>query len=209
MTVKKDSKVHVTEFAADWVHSVAHRVIRSNSWKLEDVLEGDILAGRGCIHKSTMPFPSSRSDDDEGLLTIQWCDGTTDLKCPLRWILCLPNGPHTIELSVVQVEGRIAWAGKRIVGESSNGKVSGSVKQRLRNATRNNPAICSLFKAVDILAFEDVFNVACLGLGAPLQVDVASERTGVVSQTFGSNDLDFCLVVVDEGVVCWDREGDP
>lgn len=85
-----------------------------------------------------------------------------------------------IELSVVEVKRRVSRAGKRIVGESTDGEVTGGVEDRLRDATGELPAIGTFLKAFNIGAAEEELDIARLGLFAPEQVDVASQASWVI-----------------------------
>ena len=49
-------------------------------------------------------------------LTVEGCACPSNLICPPRGVLCLPDSPNTIELRVVEIEGRIARAGEGIIG---------------------------------------------------------------------------------------------
>jgi hypothetical protein len=77
-----------------------------------------------------------------------------------------------IELGMVKIERRISRAGKRIIGKTANGEVTSRMQNRLRLAPVQLPAIGTLFQAVYIRAREEMLDVALLGLGAPLEIDV-------------------------------------
>ena len=139
-------------------------------------------------------------------LTVERRACPSNLICPLRGVLCLPDSPDTIEHRVVEIEGRIARAGEGIIGESSNSKVTSGVKDRLRLGI-SSPSVRRLLEAVDIVAFQEELDVALLGLFAPLKIDIPCEWAWIVVEGRGSDHLDSGVIDLCR-IVGWDREGD-
>ncbi len=73
---------------------------------------------------------------------------------------------------MMKIERGISRAGKRIIGKTANGEVTSRMQHRLRLTPVKLPAIGTLSQAVYICAREDMLDVAFLGLGAPLEIDV-------------------------------------
>lgn len=116
------------------------------------------------------------------LLTVKRRTRARNGVCPPPRILGLPDRPDAVELRVVEVKGRVAWAGKGIVRQTADDEVARGVEDglRWRRVAGDLPAVGALFEAVDVSAAEEELDVGCLGLVGPEEVDVAGQGSGVV-----------------------------